>query len=73
MILDANHKTGARQSGGRIAMFPPPEIRMLSGVKPAISQRNRQVIHIAKIGIISGAFAGEYGMQRMMKVIAPLR
>src|ERR1700676_1425536 len=73
VILDANYKAGTPQTGGGVAGSPSPELRMLPGVKPAISHRDSQVMHIAKVGIVSGTFAGEQGMQRMMKIIAPLR
>src|SRR3569623_2418619 len=62
----------ARQSAYLFAMAALAEMRVAARVHETLYERRRQVTQPAEIGVIAVAFAGQYGMQRMVKVIAPL-
>src|SRR6267154_212370 len=73
VILRANDIIGALERGRPISVASPAVARILTSVIPALLQRPGQVLDSAEILVVSGIFAGEQCVHRVMKIIAPLR
>ena len=73
VILAEHHKMRSRKSARGIAMSSAAKLRILPVVIPSVAQHFAQVADAAKIGIIAAGFGREQRVDRMVKIIAPLR
>ena len=54
-------------------MASPPMRGMPAGINESVLEGGRQVGKLSEILIVAGSFSGEDRMERMVKIITPLR
>src|SRR5882762_8009426 len=73
VILRADYIVCTLERRRAVSVASPPVGRILTSVIPALLQGPGQVLDSAEILVVSGIFAGEQCVHRVMKIIAPLR
>ena len=56
-----------------VSMLSFPECRVLTGIDKAFPECLHKVFHFSEIFVIPIVFAGQYGMEGVVKIIVPLR
>src|SRR3954451_16323521 len=73
VVLREHHELLAVARLWRRTVFASAVRRVLAGVEIAGGQRSREIAGAAEADVVAIAFAGEERMQRVMKIVAPLR
>jgi hypothetical protein len=72
VVLQIAEGAVAREAGGRPAVPTVTKARVAAVVDERVCKGLRQVGQRAKVLLMPGAFAGEHGVQGVVKVVAPL-
>src|SRR5690606_1171727 len=73
VVLEVAEERVAGHAGRRAAVRAAAERRVAAGIDPGAAQRRGDVGERAEVGVVAVALATEYGVQRVMEVVAPLR